>query len=124
MNMDAELFWRHADNALRAARRTLSIDPSTTGNRAYYAVFYAVSAYFISQGKMYRRHSALESAVHRDLVHAGLWPKELGTAYRKLHKLRGTADYDMLQFLSEEEASEAIHLAETIIEAVRRLPSN
>ena len=119
MIADVRFFWRHAENALRAARNNLAIDPSTAGSRAYYAAFYAVSALFMFEGKLYRKHSAVESAVHRDLVNTGRWSKELGAVYRNLHKLRGTADYEMLRFLSEEEAQEAVRLAETIVAAVR-----
>ena len=119
MTADVRFFWRHAENALRAAHNNLAIDPSTAGNRAYYAAFYAVSALFMLEGKLYRKHSAVESAVHRDLVNTGRWSKNLGAAYRKLHERRGTADYDMLRFLSGEEAQEAVRLAEMIVAAVR-----
>jgi uncharacterized protein (UPF0332 family) len=119
MTADVRLFWRHAENALRSAQKNVAIDPSTAGNRAYYAAFYAVSALFMLEGKTYRRHAALESAVHRDLVNTGRWPTSLGAAYRKLHERRSTADYDMLRFLSNEEAQEAVRLAEIIVEKVR-----
>jgi len=119
MNEDSRLFWRHSENALRAAQQSLVIDPSTAGNRAYYAAFYAVSALFAAEGKMFRKHATLEAAVHRELVNPGRWPTDLGAAYRKLHRLRGTADYDMSQFLSHDEAQEAIRLAERLVEAVR-----
>ena len=119
MTADVGFLWRRAENALRAAHDNLTLDPSTAGNRAYYAAFYAVSALFMVDGKLYRTHSAVESAVHRDLVNADRWPKNLGAVYRKLHELRRTADYDMLRLLSREEAQEAVRLAEMIVAAVR-----
>ena len=120
MTIDRESFWRHAENALQAAQRSLSIDASTAGNRAYYAAFYAVSALFASEGKAFRKHSAVEAAVHRDLVKSGRWSAELGRAYSDLHRFRATADYNMLRFLTEDEATEAVKLAETIVDVVRR----
>jgi len=111
--------WRHAQTALRAARQNLEIDASTASNRAYYAAFYAVSALFASEGRTYSRHSAVEAAVHRDLVNTGRWTEDLGAAYRELHRLRMDADYDVSTFPTLERAQEAVQQAERIIETVR-----
>jgi len=116
---DALWFWRHARTALSAARRTLDIDASTASNRAYYAAFYAVSALFAAEGRTFRGHSGVEAAVHRDLVRAGRWSEDLGTAFGELHRLRMTADYDVSTFPSVEEAQEAVRQAKMIVEAVR-----
>ena len=116
---DAVWYWRHAQAALRSARQNLEIDPSTASNRAYYAVFYAVSALFASEGRTYSRHSAIEAAVHRDLVNTGRWTEDLGAAYRELHRLRMDADYDVSTFPTAERAQEAVQQAQTIVEAVR-----
>ena len=119
MSDDAPFYWQHAQTALNAARQTLAIDPSTVANRAYYAAFYAVSALFAADGKTYKTHAGVEAAVTRDLVNTGRWSKDLGSAFRALHKLRGTADYDMSKFVSDQESQEAVKQAETILEAVR-----
>ena len=112
-------FWRHAQNALSTARQNLQIDASAAENRAYYAAFYAVSALFAAEGKMFKRHAGIETAVHRDLVHTGRWSKDLGAAFSRLSPLRITADYDVSMFASLEEAQEAVQRAEMIVEAVR-----
>ena len=112
-------FWQHAQIALKAAQQNLEIDPSTASNRAYYAAFYAVSALFASEGRTYSRHSAIEVAVHRDLVNTGRWPQDLGAAYRELQSLRTAADYDVSTFPTAERAQDAVHQAEMILEAVR-----
>jgi uncharacterized protein (UPF0332 family) len=116
---DAVWFWRHAQTALRAARENLRIDASTTANRAYYAAFYAVSALLAAEGRTYARHSAVEAAVHRDLVNTGRWSKDLGAAYRELNSLRTAADYDVSSFPTAERAREAVRQAEMIVETVR-----
>lgn len=116
---DVVWYWRHAQTALRSARQNLEIDPSTASNRAYYAAFYAVSALFASEGRTYSRHSAVEAAVHRDLVNTGRWSEDLGAAYRELHRLRMAADYDVSTFPTLERAQEAVAQAEGIIETVR-----
>jgi len=116
---DVLWFWHHAQIAVKAARQNLEIDPSTASNRAYYAAFYAVSALFASEGRTYTRHSAVEAAVHRDLVNTGRWTQSLGAAYRELHSLRMAVDYDVSTFPPAEKAQEAVQQAEMILEAVR-----
>ena len=71
--------WGRARKALATARHVLSMDPDAAGSRAYYAAFYAASARFALDGRQFSKHSAVHAAVHRDLVHLGGWPSELGT---------------------------------------------
>ena len=62
-------------------------------NRLYYSAFYAVSAVLIINGKNYKKHSAVRSAVHRDFVKNGKISIELGKLYDKLLRDREEADY-------------------------------
>lgn len=119
MNEGVQWYWQHARTALNAARRTLEIDASTAANRAYYAAFYAVSALFAAEGKTYKKHGSVETAVHRDLVNTGRWSEDLGAAFRALHRLRTAADYDVSTFPSVEKARDAVQHAELIFDAVR-----
>ncbi len=119
MSEEVLQFWRHAQTALETARRNLDIDPATVVNRSYYAAFYAVSALFSAEDKTHKKHSAVEAAVHRDLVKTGRWTQDLGIAFSQLNRLRMAADYDVSMFPSTEEAEEAIGQATMIVEAVR-----
>ncbi len=65
-------FWDRAEKAQIVARHDLQISPDAAASRAYYAAFYAVSALFALEGRTFRKHSALEAAVHHDLVKMGL----------------------------------------------------
>ena len=56
--------------------------------------------------------------LHRDLAKAGAWPAKLGEEYSKLSRLRGASDYAALDHATEEEARDAIHSAEHILQAV------
>ena len=118
MNEEAIGFWNRARKTLQSARLILQLDPDSSASRAYYAAFYAVSALFALQGKTFSKHSALESAVHRDLVRPGHWPKELGADYSYLLRLRAKGDYGGLEHVSESEAMEANQMAERILRAV------
>ena len=110
--------WQRAIAALGTAKHLLAVDPDATASRAYYAAFYAVSAYFALEGKTFTRHSAVEAAVHRDLVKAGVWPSELGTKYSRLAELRRRGDYGGADHVLPDEASEAVEAAAEILQVV------
>ena len=57
-----------AEDAIKVSENNLSISSDSAASRAYYAAFYAVYALFALRDVVFRKHSAVESAVHRDLV--------------------------------------------------------
>ena len=114
----AKQSWRRASLTLGTARRVLPHDPDSASNRAYYAAFHAVTAFFALQGKSFSKHGSVEAAVHRDLVHAKVWPVELGQAYTNLVHARYTGDYGGFVHVTKEEARDAIDSAERILKAV------
>lgn len=114
-------FLDRADEALAVADATRSISPDAAASRAYYAAFFAVSAWFASQGHEFRKHTQLEAAVHRDLVHAGLWSTALGRDYRLLATLRTLGDYGGDRHVAADEIDDAITAAGRIVAAVREL---
>ena len=123
MNPEAADLWRRAVQALATAKSLSSSDPDAAASRAYYSAFYSVSAWFTLSGTIFSRHSAVEAAVHRDLVKAGLSAAEIGKAYSFLHSLRSTADYGGGMHVSQEEAAEAVASATAIVAEIRRLAS-
>ncbi len=118
MNARAADLWERAKKALAVAKAVSTLDPDSAASRAYYAAFYAVSARFVIDGKAFRKHSAVEAAVHRDLVKAGIWPTELGQGYSHLSETRSIGDYGELEHVSEESAAEAIQIAGEILSAI------
>lgn len=118
MTGETDSLWHRAHQALQTAQSNLSIDPDAAASRAYYAAFYAVSALFAFQGRSFSKHSAVESAVHRDLIKTGHWPVERGKDYSFLLRLRSTGDYGGGIHVSAEEATEAIAVAHRILQAV------
>jgi uncharacterized protein (UPF0332 family) len=113
--------WRRALMALNTARADAAFDSDAAASRAYYAAFYAVSAYFAAQGKSFRKHSALEAAVHRELVNAGLWTVERGRDFSALQELRSIGDYGGGRHVPPAGAKEAIAAAERILRAVNAI---
>ena len=120
MNTLAADLWERAKKALAVAKAVSTLDPDSAASRAYYAAFYAVSARFALEGKTFRKHSAVEAAVHRDLVKAGIWPAELGQAYSQLSETRSIGDYGELEHVSEASSAEVIQLAADILGAIAR----
>ncbi|MBF0293006.1 MAG: HEPN domain-containing protein [Nitrospinae bacterium] len=120
MSRETEALWERATMAIEVAKHDLLIDPNSAASRAYYSAFYAASALLVLHGKTFKKHSAVESAVHAQLVKTGLWPKERGEDYSLLMELRGTSDYGGVINVSNEEAVEAIEAARRILESVHR----
>jgi uncharacterized protein (UPF0332 family) len=95
----------------------IATDPEAAVNRAYYAVFHALTALFALRGQSFAKHSALRAAVHKDFVKAGAWSAELGKDYDLLTSLRQTADYGGVTQVSEPDARRAVEAAQRIIAA-------
>ena len=71
MKSEALAHWEYAREDLSVARHDLAMSPRNVATRAYYAAFHAVSPLFAIEGRTFTRHSAIERAVHRDLVKSG-----------------------------------------------------
>ena len=120
MNLQVKDFWRRANRSLATARAIAGMDPDAVASRAYYAAFYAVSALFALESRAFTKHSAIEAAVHRDLVKPGRWSIELGHDYHDLRELRGMGDYGCLEHVTIEAAYGAMEKAQSILDAVQR----
>jgi uncharacterized protein (UPF0332 family) len=118
VNDESRDLWERARDSLRAAEALLPISADAAASRAYYAAFFAVSALFALEGRTFRRHSAVEAAVHRDLVRTGRWPAERGATYARLFELRQTGDYGVGEHVTPADARQAAEAARDILAAV------
>lgn len=118
MNVEATDFWERAKKALTVAHGILALDSDAAASRAYYAAFYAVSAHFALQGRTFTKHSAVEAAVHRDLVQPGTWRVDMGRGYSRLVRLRRTGDYGVGQHVPPDQAEQAVQIAAAVLRAV------
>lgn len=119
MNQEVLDLWGRALRAVQTAGGWADQDPDAAASRAYYAAYYAVSAWFAFQERTFRKHSALEAAVHRDLVKSGMWSKQMGAAYSWLASLRQTGDYGGETHVTTQEAQAAVTAAGEILQMVR-----
>ena len=121
MMAEAQDLWRRANRTLATAEKLTTDDPDSATSRAYYSAFHAVSALLAAEGRSFTKHSALEAAVHRDLVNAGRCSEEVGIAFSKLAKLRSTADYGSPSHVTPDEAKDAVAEAQFIVDTVRAM---
>ena len=119
MNAEAQAQWDRAVRSLRTAALLVEGDPDSAASRAYYAAFHAVSALFALKGRTFTKHSAVQAAVYRELVHAGLWETALAKDYSFLVELRFTGDYGGTRRVGSDEARDAVVRARRILDAVR-----
>jgi uncharacterized protein (UPF0332 family) len=110
--------WERALGSLHAAEVLAAQEPDSCASRAYYAAFNAVSALFALSDRAFRKHNAVEAAVHRDLVKAGKWSESLGADYSWLVSIRDTGDYGGEERVTAADAKLASCKARGIIEAV------
>ena len=120
MTPEVSDYWNRAAQALRTSEALVDADPDASASRAYYAAFYAVSALFAFQQLNFKKHTALEQAVHRDLVKPGLWPAEVGRAFSWLVSLRYTGDYGGRDHVLSDDAKLAVERARLVLETVRK----
>jgi len=120
MNDVAAREWSRACRTVRSARKLLEEDAESAVSRAYYAAFHALTALFALRGASFSKHTALRAALHRDLIHSGEWPQELGRVYDSLMDMRDAADYQTEVEVSSDLAEQALAYAEQILVQVRQ----
>lgn len=114
----AENEWKKANRALNAAEALVTIDTDSSVSRAYYAAFHAFTALFAVKEQYFTKHSAVRSALHKELIKTSIWEKSLGTDYDYLMDLREIGDYGGLRETTLEDAERAIECAKNILTAV------
>jgi uncharacterized protein (UPF0332 family) len=113
-------WWDAAEEALGLARSAFAEERLRGAlNRAYYAVFHAASAVFVAAGRDFTKHTGLQAAVHRDLVHAGLLAVEWGQAYDRLYDSRGQGDYTADFAFTRDTVGELVASAEGLVAQLR-----
>ena len=87
-------------------------------NRAYYAIFHAVSAVLAMEGVAFKKHKDTLAYFNKNYVAAEIFPRNLGRKIVKAEEIRHASDYDTFYFASKEVTGEQIYTAEWLIELV------
>ena len=86
-----------------------------SNNRAYYAIFRAISACLALEFKAYKQHAQVIGNFNKDFVRTGIFPKEIGRQISRAQEIRHAIDYDDFYVVSVEEAREQLESAKTIV---------
>lgn len=89
-------------------------------NRAYYAMYHAISAVHALQGKAYKRHKDSLSNFNKDYVHTEIFPKTLGRKIAEAEEIRHASDYDDFYIATKNEAMEQFETAKELITLVEK----
>ncbi len=91
-----------------------------SNNRAYYAIFRAISACLALEFKAYKQHSQVIGNFNKDFVHAGIFPKEISRKISRTQEVRHSSDYDDFYIVSIEDAKEQLETAREVVEMVEK----
>lgn len=97
------------DNSIRIAN-----------NRAYYAIYHAVSAVHALDKKAYKRHKDAISNFNKDYIRTEIFPKEFGRRIVRAEEIRHNSDYSDFYVAKREDAEGLIGTAEELISLIKR----
>lgn len=92
---------------------------NTLANRLYYALFHAVSAMLISDGREVASHKGAAIRFHQYYVREGLFSVEEGAFYSQMETLREKADYNCFFKVSKAEITAFIEPTRQLIEKIK-----
>ena len=87
-------------------------------NRAYYAIYHAISAVHALDGRSYKRHKDTLANFNKDYVKTGIFPKEFGRKIALAEEIRHASDYDDFYIATKEKAEEQALTAKELIKQI------
>ena len=93
-------------------------------NRAYYAIFHAISAIHALDGKAYKRHKDALGSFNREYVKTEVFPREIGKKISRAEETRHASDYDDFYIATREKSQEQIETAEELIKMIEEYCKN
>ena len=115
-------WWNKARDSLTAARRELAAAAYPFAiNRAYYALFYAVSALLLEEGRRFAKHSGVRAAFNRDIIKPGRLSRTHGELYNQLFRDRQEGDYVEFTTFDAPYVHEKIEACEAFLAYLRPL---
>ena len=87
-------------------------------NRAYYAVFRAMTAALASAGQAYAKHSGVIAFFRQRFIKTGVLPEEFSDIIEGLSENRTIGDYSFQLSVDPQEVADGLADAERFVEAV------
>ena len=94
---------------------------NTLANRLYYALFHAVSALLIIDGREVGSHKGAAIRFHQYYVREGIFTDEEGSFYSQMETLREKYDYNCFFNISESEIKARIEPTRLLIEKIKKI---
>lgn len=91
-----------------------------SNNRAYYAIFRAISACLALEFKAYKQHAQVIGNFNKDFVRTGIFPKEISKKISRAQEIRHASDYDDFYMVSVEDAKEQLKAAKEVVDMVEK----
>ncbi len=108
-----------AKEDLNAARVLLEAESYRgANNRAYYAIFHAISAVLALEGIAFKRHKDILAYFNKNYVAAEIFPREMGRKIVKAEEVRHASDYDTFYIASKEDTIYQVETADELIQLV------
>ena len=89
-------------------------------NRAYYAIYHAITAVHALDGRAYKRHKDALANFNKDYIRTEIFPKVMGRKISEAQEIRHASDYDDFYIATKAEALEQIETAEKLISLIDR----
>ncbi|MBQ7564175.1 MAG: HEPN domain-containing protein [Lachnospiraceae bacterium] len=105
-----------AEEDLETARLNFQAEKyKAANNRAYYAIFHAISAVQALDGKAYKRHKDVIGNFNKEYVKTGVFSRDIGKKIAMVEEVRHASDYDDFYVVVIDEVREQIEAAEEIL---------
>lgn len=110
-----------AKSDLRSAKLLLEAEEYRgANNRAYYAIYHAISAVHALAGKAYKRHKDALSNFNKDYIHSEVFPRTYGRRIADAEEIRHASDYDDFYVATKSEVEKQIETAIELTELVEK----
>lgn len=106
----------NAKSDLRAAKLLMEANEFRgANNRAYYAIYHAISAVHALEGNAYKRHKDAISNFNKKYVHTEIFPRSYGRKIAEAEEIRHASDYDDFYIATKDEVKELNDTAKELI---------
>ncbi len=120
MNVPIDKIIEKAADALSDAEFNLQYERHEAAiNRAYYAIFYSISALLEAKQISTKTHQGAHNKFNEYYLKTGLLPLELNTCLDVVFSLRQSGDYDLRFEPDQDDAASAVENARTFLTATQ-----
>lgn len=87
----------------------------TANNRAYYAIYHAITACLALEHKAYKTHGQTIGAFNKEFIHTGVFSTEYGKKIKEAQDVRHSSDYDDFYVVSKDSNRIQVENAKEIV---------